>query len=317
MVSPLPSTVPTHQGHPSRSYQAQGRGRDRRLRQPTAHMLHMSQGQEQQGRQPSAVTGYIERDRACQHCGKHPISGYKYCSIECRKRAKGVRPANPVPICTCKGCGKAFKPGGRDRMTYCSRQCAATHKSAVVQGRRAAVRQERYAPKPCIVCATVFTPSNVLQSCCSNPCRERWAETRATESYVRRHPRASYRCAECGIDCIPQYGIKSRAYCSDACARRHGRRIGKAVRRARIKGVSFERVDPLAVFNRDGWRCQLCGEKTPKRLRGTIKARAPELDHIIPIAAGGEHSYRNTQCACRSCNQDKGAEIRGQLRLVG
>lgn len=71
------------------------------------------------------------------------------------------------------------------------------------------------------------------------------------------------------------------------------------------------------VFQRDGWRCQLCGKKLNPKHRGTYKDDAPELDHIIPWAAGGEHSYRNTQLACRKCNEEKGSEEMGQLRLFG
>jgi 5-methylcytosine-specific restriction endonuclease McrA len=43
---------------------------------------------------------------------------------------------------------------------------------------------------------------------------------------------------------------------------------------------------------------------------------APELDHIVPLACGGAHTYQNTQCTCRECNGRKGATILGQLRLL-
>src|SRR5690606_4317446 len=104
---------------------------------------------------------------------------------------------------------------------------------------------------------------------------------------------------ECGIMFVPEYGNKRRHFHSDECLRKHGQRIGKATRRSRQKTSTVERVDPYAVFGRDGWRCKLCGCRTPKRLRGTTDDRAPELDHIVPLAHGGEHSYANTQCLCR------------------
>jgi 5-methylcytosine-specific restriction endonuclease McrA len=91
----------------------------------------------------------------------------------------------------------------------------------------------------------------------------------------------------------------------------------RKARKLRERGAAVEMVDAVRVFTRDGWRCQLCGAKTPQFLRGTYKARAPELDHIIPIAAGGEHSYRNTQCACRSCNAAKRDRPLGQMLLFG
>jgi 5-methylcytosine-specific restriction endonuclease McrA len=79
--------------------------------------------------------------------------------------------------------------------------------------------------------------------------------------------------------------------------------------------VSYEAVDPIKVFKRDRWRCQLCGRKTLKQHGNTPDS--PELDHIVPLALGGEHTYVNTQCLCRDCNGKKGARVAGQLRLVG
>jgi hypothetical protein len=88
----------------------------------------------------------------------------------------------------------------------------------------------------------------------------------------------------------------------------------KACERGRAEGA--ERFDPLEVLERDGWRCHICGTRTPKRLRGTYDDRAPELDHINPLAVGGKHTRQNTACCCRKCNQSKGSKPLGQLRLV-
>lgn len=221
-----------------------------------------------------------------------------------------------VPICQCKGCGKEFKPGGRDRMTYCSRACAFAHRAAK--------------PKPvierptaqCVVCAVSFVQKHPMQRFCGKECRR--ATERAKQNiYVMARYRAEwtpapvFRCAECGKPHQPAYGDTHRTFCSNLCANRKQRRITNGRRRARIAGARVESVNHVAVFMRDGWRCQLCGVRTPRRHQGTTKLTAPELDHIVPLSLGGEHSYRNTQCACRACNGAKGATIKGQLRLVG
>lgn len=53
------------------------------------------------------------------------------------------------------------------------------------------------------------------------------------------------------------------------------------------------------IYQRDGWRCKLCGRKTQNL----------EIDHIIPIAKGGKTTYNNLQTLCHRCNQRKGTDI--------
>ena len=75
-----------------------------------------------------------------------------------------------------------------------------------------------------------------------------------------------------------------------------------------------EEVDPLMVLARDRWRCQVCGIDTPPHLRGSFADNAPELDHIVPRAAGGEHSYKNTRCSCRRCNYERGGQMSAEMK---
>lgn len=114
------------------------------------------------------------------------------------------------------------------------------------------------------------------------------------------------------------YPAKSKTVCpvcveaNYARMRRASRARYKALRRARMK-INAESFDPYEVFARDKWRCQLCGIKTPQRLRNTYEPNAPELDHIIPLSKRGAHTRVNAQCACRQCNLSKGDKERGQL----
>jgi len=125
-------------------------------------------------------------------------------------------------------------------------------------------------------------------------------------------------CSQCGqlFACSRKNVVSCRG-----CARRVYRRgRGKYRERCRLAGVPYlAGITPLKVFCRDGYRCQLCGRKTPERLRGSYKPNAPELDHIVPInAVGGSpgHVWTNVQCACRECNIKKAAHPMGQLRLA-
>lgn len=89
-------------------------------------------------------------------------------------------------------------------------------------------------------------------------------------------------------------------------------RSHKAKRRAAV-GAAIEQVDRRVVFQRDGYRCQLCGCETSGRHPAP---QSPTLDHIVPLARGGDHSYANTQCACFRCNVRKGAREDLQMEMA-
>ena len=131
-------------------------------------------------------------------------------------------------------------------------------------------------------------------------------------------------CCMCGGPATQRRGAWiTRAVCGEACRAAYRqqwyankratpsyleyKRKARAKRRAERKGSTGQAIDPIAILDRDGWKCQLCGKDTPRELRGSLDDSAPEVDHIIPYAAGGTHVWGNLQCACRRCNHLKGA----------
>jgi len=80
-----------------------------------------------------------------------------------------------------------------------------------------------------------------------------------------------------------------------------------ALRRARKRGASVEKVSRALVYERDGGYCHICGKK--------VNPKKWHIDHIIPLARGGEHSYKNVAVSHPKCNLSKGAKSGGQLRL--
>lgn len=120
-------------------------------------------------------------------------------------------------------------------------------------------------------------------------------------------------CCMCGKS-IEQWMGRPKMYCSRACKRsspasKEAKRAAKKTRKAVARGAYAERFTPLSIFERDGWRCQICGVSTPQSRRGKQYANSPELDHVYPLSKGGAHTRLNTQCACRSCNQWKSDRV--------
>jgi 5-methylcytosine-specific restriction endonuclease McrA len=263
----------------------------------------------------------------CPECGKE-FTGRKrkYCSRDCmweyqRKERKEKSEAKRRRIC--KWCGKEFimswysGKGGRGETKegqFCSRKCRGLYRQSLPKKnpKRCLVYF-----KKCVVCGKQFTTRYNFNIVCSEKCKKKKQQVLMFKRNKNLKIIKTRVCKECGKLFIPEYGDKRNNYCSKKCSRRLNGRIGKASRRVRKHANGYEAFDPFDVFKRDGWRCQLCGVKTPKRLRGTIKDNAPELDHIVSLANGGEHSMRNTQCLCRKCNHSKGIKTLGQLRLFG
>lgn len=78
-------------------------------------------------------------------------------------------------------------------------------------------------------------------------------------------------------------------------------RKSRQTRRARLAAAFVEVVDAKVVFERDKGMCGICMKP--------IGSDKWHVDHITPLAQGGEHSYANSQLAHAKCNQSKGARV--------
>lgn len=123
-------------------------------------------------------------------------------------------------------------------------------------------------------------------------------------------------CQDCGGPFVVVHGWwHGSTRCSD-CTHRHWKSGDHRIR-ARRYGVEYRAIDPSAIYERDGWRCQLCGDKVETWVNGKINPKGATLDHIVPMARGGSHTEDNVQCACWACNVAKGAgSANDQLRLA-
>lgn len=107
-------------------------------------------------------------------------------------------------------------------------------------------------------------------------------------------------CDQCGTEFNTSESKGPTKRCSDECRRTAKR----AQRRARLKGAFVEDVDRDAIFQRDGGKCGICGEAILTDV-GHLHPLSFHVDHVIPLALGGEHSMANCQAAHRQCNVRK------------
>ena len=59
-----------------------------------------------------------------------------------------------------------------------------------------------------------------------------------------------------------------------------------------------------AIFARDGWACQYCGQP------------AENLDHVLPRSRGGSHTWENVVAACRRCTSRKENRLPHEIGLA-
>lgn len=101
-------------------------------------------------------------------------------------------------------------------------------------------------------------------------------------------------------------------YCSKECAS-HANNTAKDIRRrAKISGVLVDKDITLsALFKRDGGVCHICGGRclyedyTTRQGQKISGDWYPSIDHVVPLAKGGEHSWQNVKLAHRRCNYIK------------
>lgn len=81
--------------------------------------------------------------------------------------------------------------------------------------------------------------------------------------------------------------------------------------RAQLRGRRRSHDERVAIFERDGYICQLCGEVIDPGLRWPHRLCAT-VDHVIPRRRGGTEEPDNVQAAHLGCNLSKGRRLAGE-----
>lgn len=150
----------------------------------------------------------------------------------------------------------------------------------------------------------------------------RRARLRAQGLNQQGEPLALNTTRECS-GCHTAFSAQSHnhTYCSRTCksraaAREHTGSWNTDRQRADRYGVHYEHVDRPTVYERDEWTCGLCRQPIDRTLQYP-HGMSVSLDHVIPLAHGGPHTYSNVQAAHLRCNREAGSRIAaGHRQLV-
>ena len=265
------------------------------------------------------------RVRDCVWCGKSfgvSLASQETCSIHCGQQLRFSRAGKRTKgVATCKGCGQRFKQNRADQLSYCSRACAFENTSQwrhrkksnpVADGMLYWLRHWNQ----CRICLAWHYTTNA-QRYCSLECVKERDRRKAKERYEYDPVEPTERtCTICsGIFYSSRPKQKT---CSKKCRWRLNRRMKKAAskrREAAKRANEHETIHYDEVFRRDKWRCWICGQKVNRKAVAPDPL-SPSIDHVIPLARGGSHTYDNVKCAHFMCNSVKSDSMEGiQLRL--
>ena len=232
-----------------------------------------------------------------------PASGRVFCSVPCRNRYIGTRnypPSHARKGRTCEACGGTYDATYAEQRT-CSRRCGAIINSGP---RRVIWPSTRIYFGQCPTCSTWFSTRDPRKTYCTGLCWDRAKRRKAA------HP-----CIKCGKGSL----LGARTLC-DNCRqqiRAERRYKDKKRRRALIKGATeVERISLSEIAVRDRGVCGLCGKRVAMT-KSAPHPKAPSLDHIVPLAEGGQHVKANVQLAHLGCNVRKRDGGQQQLALIG
>lgn len=245
--------------------------------------------------------------RPCEWCLVLPVSSAgsrgprkRFCSPGCNMRA-ATRHGN-LDTHGDQNCSWCFLWFSNDlvKTKYCSAGCRARSTTHARQ-------------LNCIICGDPFISTTSQKGArptlsCSRPeCRREFA--------LRRSPRVVCECRGCGTPFEKHAISTSREWCSRTCyerVRRKSRHLysntWQRMRCEKMRRNGHEKIDVLAVFERDNWTCQICDIRV-NREAVHPDSMAPTIDHIVPVSKGGAHTWDNVRCAHSICNTRKNAKI--------
>lgn len=248
--------------------------------------------------------------------GKKPR---KYCSRWCTNAMSHFNVTGRIRVFRerventhCLECGKALElaRGNRNPKKFCNSSCSTRHWRKHNPD-RAKAKQSEWAKQRAKKVEAAKPPKPRCKSCGaqlysrrrdSHYCGNKLCQSVKRQDLKLVSPECSKR--GCSRPSMSRGLCGSHAHAEWAKENPDKAHANKARYRARKRGAWVENVDRAVVFERDRWVCGICGERIPKSAIYP-DLLSPSIDHVIPLAEGGEHSYANVQAAHFSCNSSK------------
>lgn len=194
--------------------------------------------------------------------------------------------------------------GGDDVMTLACNRCGSVvEKSAVTVRRKGRVLI-------CPECARIDRIEREREREASKAKRDRIKQEKKQKKFWTQdfNQIVFKTCPVCGT-----VHLERSRYCSDGCRRKalnqyHDKRLNKA-------GEIDKTITLQKLYSRDGGVCWICGCECDwndyrigehgNKIAGNSY---PSIDHFIPLAVGGNHTWDNVRLAHRRCNSKRGTK---------
>ena len=241
------------------------------------------------------------------------------CAVAVRSNLRRV--PSKAKIGSCCFCGSAkvmgdavqrkLKKGGR---FFCDEECAASWRSVhyasanhkpfeesrqrtkarkAIRAEEVRKRKEEMEVARLIKPVNAKTPGYVTCTVCHKTV---WVEQHAQKKY-------------CSTKCARKANRKTEGYKS---RRRESKRNRDHIKRS--KGIG-DRITIPDLMKKHKSRCVSC-RTICVRPEGYNLDNEGNIDHVLPIAAGGLHIWSNVQLLCRRCNMAKGAAVAQGTQLM-
>lgn len=164
------------------------------------------------------------------------------------------------------------------------------------RAKRAGRLEEFQRSSSCVQCGQPFGQvARSRQAYCSAACRSR--------AHLERHGTWTAICEACQKP-ISRGKRQDSRFCSETCQKTTITHLRRAARLS----IEAEAISAAGVIARCGTTCHLCQEPID------LTVVRPDLmsfsiDHLVPLSAGGTHTYSNVAPAHLLCNMRKGNRL--------